>query len=820
MVTINLARRHKLPGYVSKAAKKGLKLYDAGFGGDGLKAQTITEAKEAAAGKGWTHDKIKRAAAWFARHESSLVEGSFDKENPRPSGVAWLLWGSDPADGNKGRRWIEATAKELERELARDDASTPAPKKDQIKGSDKNKPGSASTDGDNIKVSASTLKALETKVEQHNEANPQPSKRATLAALKKVYRRGSGAYSKSHRPSVKSRARWAMARVNAFLELLAKGKPKNPNYVTDFDLLPDGHPKKREDTEMHRKKKKKKGADMYGSQKKKYYAQGSESLGYENERVAVQVAVQPEAGVMRHTVSPGIDVLIGEDDTVYSVIADASQHSAEEFEKWLKDNDYKAQSDEGAGVEREDGGKVYRLDDGSDKSEYSKPVTTGKDLTFFALTEDSDAKDLHVLKAGPLYDLDSGELALSLSEDRLKEIADTSQAILTSGHAIPLSFEHGIEAGYRGVPSADRRPYGQITEIYYDEKRKAIYAKKRWTALGRDLVEASMVDDEVSALRVSPRVRLTPAYHPDTGELLGEAGYIDVVSLTTLPRQAKMENVALSRADGEQNENESKTDNDGGACCDGVEVQGHKGCKMAGQDKAKAEQVVETLLSRGTEEAARMLKACDLAEDATGEELSRKVATMKDELEKAQIELGRFKAVEAERVQAQLEAEANELLDSCELVGAERDFYKASLLSDSQEAREFARKAIEEKGAPDQMVKVNEAIEAAKERGALVADFDLNSDLQELARDNADTVVALFAAMPANQVVRVGEPSGIDAAGIEAPVVTIDAQKAERELSRIARKLKQEGKAETLVGAWSLARTERADLVAAMNGEK
>ena len=161
MGTINLARRYKLPGYVNKAARKGLKYHKAGYSGEGLKDQTLADARLAASGEGWTEDKIKRAAAWFARHESSLVEGSFDEDKPRPSGVAWLLWGSDPADGDKGRKWLERKAQEFQAELARDDASTPAPKSDQIKGSEKNKPGSASTDGDSIEVSDATLKALE-----------------------------------------------------------------------------------------------------------------------------------------------------------------------------------------------------------------------------------------------------------------------------------------------------------------------------------------------------------------------------------------------------------------------------------------------------------------------------------------------------------------------------------------------------------------------------------------------------------------------------------------------------------------------------------
>jgi hypothetical protein len=38
-----------------------------------------------------------------------------------------------------------------------------------------------------------------------------------------------------------SRQQWAMGRVNAFLKLVSSGKPKNPKYVTDNDLLPKKH---------------------------------------------------------------------------------------------------------------------------------------------------------------------------------------------------------------------------------------------------------------------------------------------------------------------------------------------------------------------------------------------------------------------------------------------------------------------------------------------------------------------------------------------------------------------------------------------------
>jgi len=127
-----------------------------------------------------------------------------------------------------------------------DEERAPAPPKDQIKGSDKNKKGSASGAGSNIKFSERVETALRNKVKEHNEAMSEANKpdwtRTTLGQLKAVYRRGSGAYSTSHRPGI-SRAAWSMARVNAYLYLLRNGKPENKNYVTDYDLLPKEHPK-------------------------------------------------------------------------------------------------------------------------------------------------------------------------------------------------------------------------------------------------------------------------------------------------------------------------------------------------------------------------------------------------------------------------------------------------------------------------------------------------------------------------------------------------------------------------------------------------
>lgn len=124
--------------------------------------------------------------------------------------------------------------------------STPAPEKDRIKGSDKNAEGSAKNASGRISVSLAARVALKNKVRDHNESMREADKpswsRTTVGQLLAVYRRGAGAFSTSHRPGV-GRAAWAMARVNAYLHLLRSGRPKNPKYITDNDLLPSGHPR-------------------------------------------------------------------------------------------------------------------------------------------------------------------------------------------------------------------------------------------------------------------------------------------------------------------------------------------------------------------------------------------------------------------------------------------------------------------------------------------------------------------------------------------------------------------------------------------------
>ena len=111
-------------------------------------------------------------------------------------------------------------------------AQTPAKPSERKKGSSKNKPGSAGSKGGKINFSESIITSLKEKVKKHNA---KYSKKVTLGQLKKVYRRGAGAFSSSHRPGM-SRGGWAMARVNMFLKMKRGGKVKDSYRKADGDI--------------------------------------------------------------------------------------------------------------------------------------------------------------------------------------------------------------------------------------------------------------------------------------------------------------------------------------------------------------------------------------------------------------------------------------------------------------------------------------------------------------------------------------------------------------------------------------------------------
>jgi capsid protein len=125
-------------------------------------------------------------------------------------------------------------------------ASDKAPKSDTPREDPKGE-GSAKGDASGKRGAEVTKEQEATLKNKADDFNAKDSNtrngRATLGALKSVFQRGLGAFNTSSSPRVTSASQWAFARVNAFLYLLKNGRPENPKYVTDNDLLPSKHPK-------------------------------------------------------------------------------------------------------------------------------------------------------------------------------------------------------------------------------------------------------------------------------------------------------------------------------------------------------------------------------------------------------------------------------------------------------------------------------------------------------------------------------------------------------------------------------------------------
>ncbi len=122
-------------------------------------------------------------------------------------------------------------------------AQTPAPQKERVFGSSKNPKGSAASrnSASKIELSEKIVNTLSDKAKAYNEKRKS---KVSTSTLKAVMRRGMGAYSKSHRPTItggapNSRQAWGFARVNKFLKKKS-GEPVKKAYVQDDDLLKTG----------------------------------------------------------------------------------------------------------------------------------------------------------------------------------------------------------------------------------------------------------------------------------------------------------------------------------------------------------------------------------------------------------------------------------------------------------------------------------------------------------------------------------------------------------------------------------------------------
>lgn len=162
-----------------------------------------------------------------------------------PSGKRYYYTPGNDDSRTRARARAVAQGRAIQARTARKAplSATPSKPSERRRGSARNLPGSASAVRNRIRISEATERALAAKRDAHNDAHGAASKRVSIGMLRAVYRRGAGAFSTSHSPRVASRDQWALARVNAFLHLVATGAPRNDRYTGDNDLLPIGHPK-------------------------------------------------------------------------------------------------------------------------------------------------------------------------------------------------------------------------------------------------------------------------------------------------------------------------------------------------------------------------------------------------------------------------------------------------------------------------------------------------------------------------------------------------------------------------------------------------
>jgi HK97 family phage prohead protease len=109
------------PSYMRAAARRGLQYHADGLSGDGLKQQTVNEARQMASGN-VSEDKWRRIGPWIARHlvdlDAPKNSNTSDPQYPGAGLVAHLLWGSGPSKtaARRALAYANSVVERLDRE--------------------------------------------------------------------------------------------------------------------------------------------------------------------------------------------------------------------------------------------------------------------------------------------------------------------------------------------------------------------------------------------------------------------------------------------------------------------------------------------------------------------------------------------------------------------------------------------------------------------------------------------------------------------------------------------------------------------------------
>ena len=102
------------PSFMRESAKRGLKLHEEGYSGDGLKPQTVEDARSMASGD-ITEAKWRKISPWIARH---IVDLDAIEEGEITAGlVAMLLWGggSSKESASRAKDYAERVVAQLDK---------------------------------------------------------------------------------------------------------------------------------------------------------------------------------------------------------------------------------------------------------------------------------------------------------------------------------------------------------------------------------------------------------------------------------------------------------------------------------------------------------------------------------------------------------------------------------------------------------------------------------------------------------------------------------------------------------------------------------
>ena len=236
------------PKSVVNNAKNVLEYVDKNGWGSCGTAVGKRRASQLASKSNLTVSTIKRMYSFLSRHK-----GDLEASKSYSDGCGKLMY--DAWGGLSALSWSRSKLRglgEIKDKMAEVDdkgnvkSSPKAPKSDTP---NKNPKGEGTAKGDasgktGAKVSAKDRASLKKKSDEFNKKyKSKLGYGVTTGVLASVFQRGLGAFNTSHSPKVRSASQWAFARVNAYLYLMRNGRPQNPKYTTDYDLLPKKHPK-------------------------------------------------------------------------------------------------------------------------------------------------------------------------------------------------------------------------------------------------------------------------------------------------------------------------------------------------------------------------------------------------------------------------------------------------------------------------------------------------------------------------------------------------------------------------------------------------